>query len=173
MADTKRTRAQLLALLPDNSTGEISPQDIRDMLVSLFGVYGKISLKGNTTGQAFIADTAAKLLNWQANGLAVGMTPDYANNELQVDETGTYVIVGFLTPSSNGGGAHLELQIRIDGVEKENNHRALASGGDHAFMAVLDLLALNSGEKISIWGESDSSITITFHAGQLFALRIG
>ena len=35
MADTVRTLAALQALLADNSTGDISPQDLRDMLVSL------------------------------------------------------------------------------------------------------------------------------------------
>lgn len=35
MADTRRTIAELLALLADNTTGDISPQDMRDVLVSL------------------------------------------------------------------------------------------------------------------------------------------
>jgi len=36
MADTIRTRTALLTLLADNTTGDISPQDIRDWLVSTF-----------------------------------------------------------------------------------------------------------------------------------------
>ena len=35
MADTQRTRAQILALFADNVTGNISPQDLRDFLVTL------------------------------------------------------------------------------------------------------------------------------------------
>lgn len=35
MADTQRTRAQLLTLLADNTTGDISEQDIRDALVTI------------------------------------------------------------------------------------------------------------------------------------------
>lgn len=35
MADTQRTRAQILALFADNVTGEISPQDLRDFLVTI------------------------------------------------------------------------------------------------------------------------------------------
>ena len=35
MADTIRTRAELIALLPDNASGDISPQDLRDFLISL------------------------------------------------------------------------------------------------------------------------------------------
>lgn len=35
MADTQRTRAQLLSLHADNVTGQISPQDVRDFMVTV------------------------------------------------------------------------------------------------------------------------------------------
>ena len=35
MADTKRTRTELATLLADNTSGDISPQDVRDFLESL------------------------------------------------------------------------------------------------------------------------------------------
>lgn len=44
MADTPRTIAALLALAPDNTQGLISPQDLRDMLVSLYPSRGALNL---------------------------------------------------------------------------------------------------------------------------------
>jgi hypothetical protein len=35
MADTQRTRAALLTLMADNTTGQISPQDLRDFMVTV------------------------------------------------------------------------------------------------------------------------------------------
>lgn len=35
MADTQRTRAALLLLMADNVTGQISPQDLRDLMVTI------------------------------------------------------------------------------------------------------------------------------------------
>ncbi len=35
MADTQRSRAALLAIFPDNTAGDISPQDLRDFLVTV------------------------------------------------------------------------------------------------------------------------------------------
>jgi len=35
MADTQRTRAALLALMGDNVTGQISPQDLRDFMITV------------------------------------------------------------------------------------------------------------------------------------------
>lgn len=43
MVDTVRTVAQLQALLADNVSGDISPQDIRDFLVSCAPPYGTMS----------------------------------------------------------------------------------------------------------------------------------
>jgi len=40
MADTPRTLAALQALLADNTAGDISPQDVRDLLVSVMGAGG-------------------------------------------------------------------------------------------------------------------------------------
>lgn len=46
MADTIRTIAALQALLADNTAGNISPQDLRDMLVTL----GDVNINHQTTG---------------------------------------------------------------------------------------------------------------------------
>lgn len=54
MADTPRTLAQLLALAPDNTSGLISPQDLRDMLVSLYPSRGQFELAtGGATATTF------------------------------------------------------------------------------------------------------------------------
>ncbi len=53
MADTLRTLSALLALLADNTSGAISPQDLRDFLVSVAGYrYGRAV----STGQALTLD---------------------------------------------------------------------------------------------------------------------
>lgn len=46
MVDTVRTNAELLALLADNTSGDISPQDLRDMLVSLANSYQELNTSG-------------------------------------------------------------------------------------------------------------------------------
>lgn len=44
MVDTQRTLADLLSRLPDNDTGQIDPQDIRDLVATLRSGSGEISL---------------------------------------------------------------------------------------------------------------------------------
>jgi hypothetical protein len=43
MPDTRRTLAVLQTLLPDNNSREISPQDLRDFLISTFIEVGTVS----------------------------------------------------------------------------------------------------------------------------------
>lgn len=61
MADTRRSVADLISRLPDNTSGQISPQDIRDLLASVAPPYGSCYL--STTSQTSIAavDTWTKV----------------------------------------------------------------------------------------------------------------
>jgi len=68
MTDTPRTLAALQALLADNTSGDISPQDVRDFLVSVMGAGGpgaEIRPLKNTVneGTYFNEDTDYTLLN--------------------------------------------------------------------------------------------------------------
>lgn len=58
MADTIRTLAAVLALLADNTSGDISPQDLRDAVVSAAVPHGRLSGTGNATATT-IADTTS------------------------------------------------------------------------------------------------------------------
>lgn len=69
MADTQRTITQILALLADNTAGDISEQDLRDAVLSLRPGFGTVSLTGrpsatatvipNTTDYVAVAGTTA------------------------------------------------------------------------------------------------------------------
>lgn len=50
MADTVRTLAELNILLADNANNDISPQDIRDLMVSFNLCYGEIGVVDNASG---------------------------------------------------------------------------------------------------------------------------
>lgn len=74
MADTKRTLAALTALLADNTAGDISAQDLRDLLVSVYGSRMVNNVTGNTT-----LTTDYDVVTADASGGAVTITlPDRA-----------------------------------------------------------------------------------------------
>lgn len=74
MADTKRTLAALTALLADNTAGDISAQDVRDLLVSVYGSRMVNNITGNMT-----LTTDYDVVTADASGGAITVTlPDRA-----------------------------------------------------------------------------------------------
>lgn len=57
MSDTPKTLAQLQALLADNVTGNITPQTIRDMLVSLYPSRGQLELSSGGSAATTFASS--------------------------------------------------------------------------------------------------------------------
>lgn len=91
MVDTIRDRSTLLTLLADNTTGQVSPQDLRDVLVSL-DVMGSMSFELVPSGLNGIGMTGAQaiLLPWDAGGLSAGIAMDNAQGTMVVGTAGTY-----------------------------------------------------------------------------------
>lgn len=57
MSETPRTLPQLLALLPDNTSGLISAEDLRDVVVSLYPSRGALELSGTPVATTFANTT--------------------------------------------------------------------------------------------------------------------
>lgn len=156
MADTIRTLTALLALLADNTTGDISPQDIRDMLVSVHGVYGGIYIADGSTAQTGIDTTPTKMTGWTTNAISAGTTPDQANNEIVVGTDGVYVV--FMTMSFSGSvNTTFEGHLRINDDESYAGlHRKLSAGGDVGSAPLIGLVLLSEDDELSIYIESDA-----------------
>jgi hypothetical protein len=60
MADTARTLTEILTLMADNTTGAISPQDIRDMIVSIAAANGRLSIGSSAATTIAVAGTYYK-----------------------------------------------------------------------------------------------------------------
>lgn len=115
MADTQRSLVALQSLLADNSTGDISPQDLRDFLVSALGGYASMHCAAGSIAQT--ADiTAAALTCWNGNGSASsGVTPDHANDRVTVSVAGDYLVT-FAASLRATAGRTVKLQLRQNGV---------------------------------------------------------
>ncbi len=72
MADTVRTLAELQALLADNTSGQISPQDLRDLMVTTYTIApGTEALPGLHGYFGGVEDTDTGLWVPAANTLAI------------------------------------------------------------------------------------------------------
>src|SRR3990167_4158884 len=142
MADTARTLAALQALLADNTTGDISPQDVRDLLVSLFpqttvgdlpgidvaGIIGR--LPATTDGFVLTLDAAQPVgVKWAAIG---GHTEDHDH-----DGAPTQKLLAANTHETPGADTHHATNHAHDGSPTEqllaaNTHVAPGMDTHHA-----------------------------------------
>ena len=129
MADTKRTQTAVLALLADNVTGDISPQDLRDSVVSAranqggaWAYYADGTSTTQGTAQSILADARDQMLNDGVGRTEIGqiqdMTPPWVNDKLAVELDCTYQVrLTFEAETAAGGtGNHFTVDMDIGGA---------------------------------------------------------
>ena len=170
---TIRTNAALQTLFADNTSGAISPQDLRDFLDSIMGVYGSVVIVEGSTGQAVSAATVEQLTEWTADGISNGTTPAFATDQITVDNAGDYNV--FFQISFNGiTGAVFEFHLYKNGSPVSpavGCHRKTANTdvGSASFGCQITLAATDI---MSIWVESDGNGTFTAIDCQFTLTRI-
>ena len=95
MAETPKVLSALLAQLPDNTTGLISPEDIRDVVVSLFPSRGQLDLTATAATTFALTDTWYKLAGTTALDATLGQDgfSQVANNELRATKAVNQVLL--------------------------------------------------------------------------------
>jgi hypothetical protein len=118
MSDTIRDKAALQALLADNVTGDITPQRVRDMLVSLYDIIGPGSFGDGGSSNYTGFDISGKQIFYGNAGLCYGEIYVKGNSTpLALTTQNTwYQFVGFDTDglSKNTTPDHTNDHIRID-----------------------------------------------------------
>jgi len=177
MSGTARTLAALDALFADNTAGEISPQDLRDFLHTVLGVYGSMYCFNAAAAQGSLGTTPAKLSCFTVDGEAVNTTPDHTNDQLTVGVTGIYDM-NFEVSYSGTNSAVCKFRIRVNGIEQPFGcTRKLGTSGDVGcasfFAPGLNLTALDI---ITVYVETDdggNGDTITVTDAQLTIKMVG
>ena len=156
MVDIVRTRAEILALIEDNATGNVSPQDHRDSIVSMFGVYGIIYVDDGSTAQTGITATPVLFTGFAVDGLSSGITPDHTADSLTIVTDGIYIVL-FENSYSGGGNDTIQFHIRVDGVEGVYaTHGKMSAGGDARSSMFAGILSLSAAEVVTVYVESDN-----------------
>ena len=157
MADTRRTRASILALFADNITGDISPQDLRDFVVTALGGYASIKTVEGSTAQTGIGTTPVKLTTWDTNGDANGLTPDQENGEITIDIDGVY-FVNCNISFSGTSNVTFQLHLNVDDVERDEGlHRKISTGGDVGSAGFSSIVSLSANEVLSVYIDGDGT----------------
>lgn len=145
------TNAALQTLFADNTTGAISPADLRDFLDSIMGVYGGILITSGVTGQVLVAATPEPMTEWTGDGESNGATPAYLTDNITILHAGVYTV--FFQISFEGiTGATFDFSVYKNGSplspvidcerKTANTDVGSASMSAHLTLAVNDILTI-------------------------------
>jgi len=189
MADTVRTLAALQALLADNATGEISPQDLRDMLVSVYGSEWMSALAVTPSGVTAIDEfDDDSFTGWTTVTVTGGQTITEANGGLSINPTSAIETTDWnciLQSHSISTGEAVE--VAVFGVLSDDADRpifgpVITDGTDTTSLMVAPMVQLDSTTETLFLYPSASASTLTAngitsgqginHKGGLIYLRI-
>ena len=153
MTDTIRTKSELLSKINDNSTEDISPQDLRDWLLS-FRVFGEIGVIGNTQAINPLG-SGFNVVPLNQAGPNECIVVDTANYLLQVPVAGRYRIEYAFTWSGTANvlyefavlknGSTINRTQRQDTVSSAQERRNISGSATVDFIATDEIkLAVSS-----------------------------
>ncbi len=177
MPDISKTLAQLKELFGDNVTGDISPQDGRDLVESIFQ-YGGITLlhsMGPGTPQS-IGTSFVKIDQFTSDEpSSSGVTTDHANDKITVIKGGVFI---FSASLSVGGDPNVIWQ----GTLFNNNIDAdsagidvlIGGGSDIVRASAKDIITLADGDELDYRMKANSAAkSFELHSGSLLLFRVG
>jgi len=183
MADVVRTRAEMLTLLADNTTGAISAQDMRDILVSLHGVYGSLYVDSDVVSASITAGSPAKFAGWTGVGPVGGgvagsiSTDDLIPGTGGGSETGIYMVDLSVVAHTASGAANWKWTIYVNTTSTATPaiqlEMPVATGATYVAGHVSMPLSITAGQAISVYLDTSVTGTVTIHKMLLSIRRIG
>lgn len=152
MADTQRDTASLLALLADNTSGDISPQDLRDAIASILGGYGGLTASGVVGSMTGIGGTPTKTTFWN------GTMPSDGANVVASDSADTITpaiaatyLVGATVTFVGSASTAYTFTVYVNGAATAiTGTVAVPATGDRVAITVGGLVTVGAGQAIEL-----------------------
>lgn len=174
MADTQRDTASILALLADNTGGDISPQDLRDAIVSILGGYGGLTADGSAaqlTG-IFTATLVTGFTHAMATDGTV-VTASVGDDDVTMSVAAKYEVHASLSFTGSASATYTIL-VYLNGVATAIKAQgAMDSSGGALCLACSGVLDIPAGQAIDLRITSTLADSVALlRGGQLWAKRV-
>lgn len=161
MADTQRNLDALQTLLADNATGDISPQDLRDMLVSMYPGHAQAYV--STPAATTLADTSTWV---QVAGTYTLSASAYlwtmaVNGRLVcgADTARDVSVMATVSMTAANNNVVTEWVVVVDGVPDLNTlvQRKIGTGADVGALAVMGHVTVSPGSYVCLMCRNTTS----------------
>lgn len=145
----------------------------------LTGVYGILSVQGNSTAETTVDSTPRLITAWNTNGASNNMTPTHSTDSIDVNDSFTGVFSVDVSISFSGTlSSTYQIEIYVyDGASWNASgfamDRKLGTGGDVGSASISGIVTLGTGDKIGLYQSTTDGSAMTVTEAQLKAVRIG
>ena len=171
-----KTKAELLALFADNTTGDISAADMRDFVDSVVRSCGSCYFS-TPAATSNVAATPIKAAGTTTTMELTGFTSPLDNRLTYIDTEPVVFEVMFTGSVIKGGGGATESSMFIykNGVAVPGAHieRTIPSSTDTGAFAVSCQISLVTNDYVELWCETDTGDDVTVQAGVLSVKAVG
>lgn len=164
MPDTQQSVSAILALLADNTSQQISPQDLRNALVSWRPGHGELALLAADSAAVSITDSTNY---FEANGptwtLSAGghwFDESAGNGRLTYIGAATvYAHIAATVSFSDAANDVLHWRIGLNGttLPASEIQRKVSAGGDVGSSAMHVITSMSTGDYLSLWVRNASA----------------
>lgn len=165
MADTQRSIAQILALLADNSSGDISPQDLRDAFVTWKMRHGQIYVASGGGAATTVSNTAdyfeCNASTWTLSSGAADFDESGGNGRLTYTGVADVMLhvactISF-TAASNNQVLHFRLGKSGTTDAASEVQFKIGTGSDVGSTAIHLIVSLSTGQYLSLFVRNETS----------------
>lgn len=175
MSETQRTLTALLTILADNTTGQISPEDVRDIVETLRSGHAEIfvsSAAESTIDSQNVYVKAAGTTTLSANSHNWSMPTD---NRLTYGGTVARVvhIAASVSMTSAGNNKIAKLAIAKNGtvLEASEVQRFVSTGADVGSTALHAFTSVNPTDYLEVWiANGTDAVNMTLTTFNLFVM---
>ncbi len=178
MAQTERSLSTIISLLADNASGDISAQDIRDMVVSVLPSYGSHYISTSAATAVTLVDTYYELNGTTTLGAVARDFDQPASGRLRYTGAPTreVLITCTISTTSDTNNQVLSFKLAKNGTVSDETEvqRKVGTGSDIEAIAVTGLFSMANNDYISTFVANSTSAgtSITGVNGTMAALGI-
>lgn len=172
MSDTQRSLGDLQTLLADNTTKDITPQRLRDFLVSALGGYGGLYADESSPTPLSTSSTPVKLTGWTDVLLSSGTTPSAAGSTVTVAVAAKYQ-VNFHATIEGTASTTFTFQVYIGSVPVTGSLVLIDTDATKQSVSLASIVECAANDVLSIYvSASAGSTAVSLRAGQLAVKRL-
>ncbi len=175
------TKAEVLALLADNDSGDISPEDVREIVHLSQGIYGGLSNNHSGIIMQQFNDTPTQVRQWNNALPSIGIVPEVSgatSGTLTIQVSGTYELRGMFSFNGNNNITY-HLHVFSDGAELDPHigfTRKVGTNNDVGSAGFCGLVELPSGSVLSVYADADDGANLrdlNIEEGSFVAKKVG